>query len=168
MAPANTSSIAHKPHATFVAVAFQASAPALDCRRFTGRALLRLPPEAQWQSRIPGVMGCGTGCWSLPALYRKATLGCKSCGDCLQDHLDYAGCSMRWCYKELRNGPCGGSRVDGTCEARPEQPCIWNVIYRGALAMGDDPRKVRPHPDPAARLVPGRHQRPGQSLGGDG
>jgi methylenetetrahydrofolate reductase (NADPH) len=82
-------------------------------------------------------------CWLLePAsLYRKATLGCKSCGDCLQDHLDYAGCSMRWCYKELRNGPCGGSRVDGTCEARPEEPCVWNVIYRGALAMGDDPRK---------------------------
>ena len=74
-------------------------------------------------------------------LYRKATLGCKSCGDCLQDHLDYAGCSMRWCYKELRNGPCGGSRVDGTCEARPDLPCIWNVVYQGALAMGDDPRK---------------------------
>jgi methylenetetrahydrofolate reductase (NADPH) len=75
------------------------------------------------------------------SLYRKATLGCKSCGDCVQDYLDYAGCSMRKCYKELRNGPCGGSRVDGTCEARPEQPCIWNVIYRGALAVGDDPRK---------------------------
>lgn len=74
-------------------------------------------------------------------LYRKATLGCKSCGDCLQDHLDYAGCSMRWCYKELRNGPCGGSRPDGTCEARPDLPCVWNVVYQGALAMGDDPRK---------------------------
>ncbi len=74
-------------------------------------------------------------------LYRKATLGCKSCGDCLQDHLDYAGCSMRWCYKELRNGPCGGSRMDGTCEARPDLPCIWNVVYQGARAMGDDPRK---------------------------
>jgi methylenetetrahydrofolate reductase (NADPH) len=84
------------------------------------------------------------------SLYRKATLGCKSCGDCLQDHLDYAGCSMRWCYKELRNGPCGGSRVDGTCEARPEQECIWNVIYRGARAMGDDPRKF------AHKLIPPR------------
>ncbi len=84
------------------------------------------------------------------SLYRKATLGCKSCGDCLQDHLDYAGCSMRWCYKELRNGPCGGSRIDGTCEARPEQPCIWNVIYRGALAMGDDPGKF------AHKLIPPR------------
>ncbi len=87
------------------------------------------------------------------SLYRQATLGCKNCGDCLQDHLDYAGCSMRWCYKELRNGPCGGSRIDGTCEARPEQECIWNVIYRGALAMGDDPRKF------AHKLIPPRDWR---------
>jgi methylenetetrahydrofolate reductase (NADH) len=74
-------------------------------------------------------------------LYRKATLGCVSCGDCIQDHLNYAGCSMQGCYKELRNGPCGGSRADGTCEAHADLPCIWNVIYRGALAVGDDPRK---------------------------
>jgi methylenetetrahydrofolate reductase (NADPH) len=87
------------------------------------------------------------------SLYRQATLGCKNCGDCLQDHLDYAGCSMRWCYKELRNGPCGGSRIDGTCEARPEQECIWNVIYRGAQAMGDDPRKF------ARTLIPPRDWR---------
>jgi len=85
------------------------------------------------------------GFWYLllgpSSLYRKLTLGCVSCGDCLQDHLNYVGCSMRWCYKELRNGPCGGSRVDGTCEARPELPCIWNRIYLGTLAIGDDPRK---------------------------
>jgi methylenetetrahydrofolate reductase (NADPH) len=85
------------------------------------------------------------GMWSRllgPAtLYRKATLGCVGCGDCLQDHLNYAGCSMRWCYKELRNGPCGGSRVDGSCEACPEVPCIWNRVYLGTLAMGDDPSK---------------------------
>ena len=74
-------------------------------------------------------------------LYRKATLGCVSCGDCIQDHLNYAGCSMHRCYKELRNGPCGGSRVDGTCEAHADLPCIWNLVYLGTLAMGDDPRK---------------------------
>ena len=48
---------------------------------------------------------------------------------------------MRWCYKELRNGPCGGSRTDGTCEARPEQPCIWNQVYEATLAAGGDPRR---------------------------
>jgi len=83
-------------------------------------------------------------------LYRKATLGCVSCGDCIQEHLNYAGCSMRWCYKELRNGPCGGSRVDGSCEARPELPCIWNTIYLSTLAVGDDPKKF------ARTLIPPR------------
>jgi methylenetetrahydrofolate reductase (NADH) len=83
-------------------------------------------------------------------LYRKATLGCVSCGDCIQDHLDYAGCSMHRCYKELRNGPCGGSQVNGTCEARASLPCIWNLVYVGALAMGNDPKKF------ARILVPPR------------
>jgi len=75
------------------------------------------------------------------SLYRKAMLGCASCGDCIQEHLNYAGCSMRWCYKELRNGPCGGSRTDGSCETRPELPCIWNLVYLQTLAAGEDPRK---------------------------
>lgn len=57
---------------------------------------------------------------------------------------------MHGCYKELRNGPCGGSRVDGSCEARPDLPCVWNVIYRGALAMGEDPARF------AQILVPPR------------
>jgi methylenetetrahydrofolate reductase (NADPH) len=85
------------------------------------------------------------GFWSAllapSGLYRKATLGCMSCGDCIQDCLSYAGCSMRWCYKELRNGPCGGSRTDGTCEARPDQPCIWNQVYEATLAAGEGPRR---------------------------
>jgi methylenetetrahydrofolate reductase (NADPH) len=83
-------------------------------------------------------------------VFRKAAFGCVDCGDCLLDYLNYAGCSMRWCYKELRNGPCGGSRVDGTCEASPDLPCIWNQIYSGTLAMGDDPRKF------AHTLIPPR------------
>jgi len=87
------------------------------------------------------------------SLYRKAALGYASCGDCIQEHLDYVGCSMRWCYKELRNGPCGGSRIDGTCEARPELACIWNQVYLGARALGDDPRKF------ARTLIPPRDWR---------
>ena len=84
------------------------------------------------------------------SLYRKATLGCQSCGDCIQDHLSYAGCSMRWCYKELRNGPCGGSRLDGTCEAHPELPCLWNLVYETSLALGEDPARF------ASTLIPPR------------
>ena len=74
-------------------------------------------------------------------LYRKATLGCAGCGDCVQDYLNYAGCTMQRCYKELRNGPCGGSRVDGSCEARPDIPCAWERVYLSALATEDGPGK---------------------------
>ncbi|MGD0500787.1 MAG: methylenetetrahydrofolate reductase C-terminal domain-containing protein [Bryobacteraceae bacterium] len=91
-----------------------------------------------------------TGLLGASSLFRKAALGCQSCGDCVQDHLGYAGCSMRWCYKELRNGPCGGSRVDGSCEAHPELPCLWNLVYEAALACGEDPA------DFARTLIPPR------------
>ncbi len=105
------------------------------------------------EQRTPGALG-GRGPWhsamGLSSLYRKATLGCMSCGDCIQDHLDYAGCTMRWCYKNLRNGPCGGSRVDGSCEADPALPCVWNLVYLSALSAGDDPRRF------ARTLVPPR------------
>jgi len=74
-------------------------------------------------------------------VFRKLALGCRSCGDCIQEHLAFSGCTMRWCYKGLRNGPCGGSRCDGTCEADPEQPCIWGQVYTDTRAAGGDPRK---------------------------
>jgi methylenetetrahydrofolate reductase (NADPH) len=77
----------------------------------------------------------------LSSYYRIAALQCQQCGDCIQEHLNYAGCTMRWCYKNLRNGPCGGSRVDGSCEADSGQTCIWNLVYRDTLAAGEDPAK---------------------------
>jgi len=77
----------------------------------------------------------------VATLYRKATLGCVCCGDCLQDQLNYARCTMRWCYKGLRNGPCGGSRVDGSCEANPDLPCAWGTVYLGSLAARQSPSK---------------------------
>jgi methylenetetrahydrofolate reductase (NADPH) len=96
-------------------------------RESTGNAQ---KPRGFWHA----AMGLSTG-------YRKAALGCVSCGDCIQDHLSYAGCTMHWCYKNLRNGPCGGARIDGSCEADPGLPCIWNLVYLGTLAAGEDPRR---------------------------
>ncbi len=87
------------------------------------------------------------------SLYRKAALGCVNCGDCIQDRLNYAGCSMGRCYKELRNGPCGGSRTDGTCEARPQLPCLWNLVYLYTLSAAEAPGKF------AESIVPPRDWR---------
>ena len=96
-----------------------------------------------------------SGIWDrllgVSTVYRKAALGCMSCGDCIQDHVHYAGCTMNKCYKELRNGPCGGSRIDGSCEADTDLPCIWNVVYGATLAADSDPRKF------ATTLIPPRN-----------
>jgi len=29
------------------------------------------------------------------------------------------------CPKQLRNGPCGGVRLNGKCEVKPEMDCVW-------------------------------------------
>jgi hypothetical protein len=54
--------------------------------------------------------------------------GCHMCGQCI---LHYTGmtCPMR-CPKNLRNGPCGGVRLNQHCEVKPEMECIWVKAYR--------------------------------------
>ena len=49
-----------------------------------------------------------------------------NCQDCAQCVLHYTGmtCPMN-CPKHLRNGPCGGVRLDGKCEVKPEDDCTW-------------------------------------------
>jgi len=56
---------------------------------------------------------------------------CQMCGQCTL-HSTGMVCSMN-CPKKLRNGPCGGVRLNGHCEVNPEQACVWVQIYEGAL-----------------------------------
>lgn len=58
---------------------------------------------------------------------------CRSCGQCVL-HETGMTCPMT-CPKELRNGPCGGVRSDGTCEVAPGLPCVWLEAIRRAAAM---------------------------------
>jgi methylenetetrahydrofolate reductase (NADPH) len=53
---------------------------------------------------------------------------CRMCGQCM---LDVTGmrCPMS-CPKELRNGPCGGVRADGTCEMDAARLCTWYDIWQ--------------------------------------
>ncbi|MFW6129216.1 MAG: methylenetetrahydrofolate reductase C-terminal domain-containing protein [Candidatus Aminicenantaceae bacterium] len=53
---------------------------------------------------------------------------CQHCGQCILSHTGFV-CSQR-CPKRLRNGPCGGTGADGSCEVYPERKCIWYLIYR--------------------------------------
>ncbi len=64
----------------------------------------------------------------VEALTKKSMFGCQSCGQCLLHHNGLT-CPMR-CPKSLRNGPCGGVRMNGHCEAYPERWCVWYLAYR--------------------------------------
>ena len=60
---------------------------------------------------------------------------CKMCGDCVL-HNTGMTCPMT-CPKNLRNGPCGGVRLNGNCEIIPEMRCVW--VDR----LGNDLRRCR-------------------------
>jgi len=60
---------------------------------------------------------------------------CRTCGDCV---LGETGgiCPVTRCAKSLFNGPCGGTRADGTCEVDKDVPCAWFEIHERLKAQG--------------------------------
>lgn len=53
---------------------------------------------------------------------------CQRCGECILSSTAFI-CSQN-CPKRLRNGPCGGTGVNGSCEVYPDRKCVWYRIYR--------------------------------------
>jgi hypothetical protein len=58
---------------------------------------------------------------------------CRMCGQCIL-HSTGMTCPMT-CPKNLRNGPCGGVRIDGRCEVRPEMTCVWLEAWERSKRM---------------------------------
>lgn len=58
---------------------------------------------------------------------------CQMCGNCMLNATALR-CPTR-CKKQIRNGPCGGVRQDGTCELDPTMVCAWRdiVAHNGGL-----------------------------------
>lgn len=56
-------------------------------------------------------------------------LDSKSCGQCVVGFTGMS-CPMN-CPKSLRNGPCGGVRMDGKCEVEPDMDCVWVQAWEG-------------------------------------
>lgn len=77
---------------------------------------------------------------ATPPLYKTFTwvekqakqrlFGCRMCAQCALPSTAYA-CPMT-CPKQLRNGPCGGVGMDGSCEVYPGLRCVWLQAYERA------------------------------------
>jgi hypothetical protein len=70
-------------------------------------------------------------------VFEKMTKGflldSQSCGQCVVGSTGLS-CPMN-CPKQLRNGPCGGVRMDGTCEVDPDMECVWVMAWEGNKRM---------------------------------
>jgi hypothetical protein len=60
--------------------------------------------------------------------------GCQHCGECILSSTGFI-CSQR-CPKRLRNGPCGGTGIRGSCEVFPERKCVWFMIHKRSRMLG--------------------------------
>jgi ferredoxin len=60
---------------------------------------------------------------------------CRTCGDCRLG--DTGGiCPVTRCSKGSLNGPCGGTREDGSCELGEGRRCAWHDIYDRLKGQG--------------------------------
>jgi hypothetical protein len=73
--------------------------------------------------------------WLRPAeaFSKKIVFDCRMCGQCVL-HSTGMTCPMT-CPKNLRNGPCGGVRLNGHCEVKPEMKCVWVEAYERSREM---------------------------------
>lgn len=99
---------------------------------FAYRATRRgLSPFRRWLRRGGAIEG-------LFVVGEIATKGpifdCRMCGQCVL-HQTGMTCPMT-CPKDLRNGPCGGVRLDGRCEVLPDMLCPWVQAWDRADRMG--------------------------------
>lgn len=81
----------------------------------------------------------------MERLTKGAIFDCRMCGQCVL-HSSGMTCPMT-CPKNLRNGPCGGVRLNGNCEVIPDMPCVWVQAWERSRKMptyGSDMLKVLP------------------------
>ncbi len=71
----------------------------------------------------------------LEIISKGPIFDCQMCGQCVL-HSTGMTCPMT-CPKNLRNGPCGGVRLDGTCEIQPDMVCVWVEAWQRSAKMAD-------------------------------
>lgn len=63
----------------------------------------------------------------LEGIIKVPLFRCQHCGECVLSSTAFI-CSQN-CPKRMRNGPCGGTSEDGSCEVFPNRKCTWYRIY---------------------------------------
>jgi hypothetical protein len=66
---------------------------------------------------------------AVEKMTKGVLLDSQNCGQCIVGFTGMS-CPMN-CPKRLRNGPCGGVRVDGSCEVKPGMKCVWVLAWEG-------------------------------------
>ena len=69
-------------------------------------------------------------------LTKGFVLDSQSCGQCIVASTGMS-CPMN-CPKNIRNGPCGGVRLDGSCELDPDMNCVWVQAWEGNKRIHKD------------------------------
>ena len=91
---------------------------------------------------------------ALEKVVKGFLFDCQMCGQCALSSTGMS-CSMN-CPKNLRNGPCGGVRSNGTCEVKPEMPCVWVEAFEGIQRMREGRQAILMVQIPLDRRLQGR------------
>ena len=97
---------------------------------------------------------------------KQLLVDCKMCGQCVPSSTGMA-CPTN-CAKQMRNGPCGGVRADGSCEVDPAMRCVWIEATDGMKRIGEPRNKTFLEPidhrlwnrSSWLRVIDGTHFRP--------
>src|SRR5450631_3778800 len=97
---------------------------------------------------------------------KQLLVDCKMCGQCVLSSTGMA-CPTN-CAKQMRNGPCGGVRADGSCEVDPAMRCVWIEATDGMKRIGEPRNKTFLEPidhrlwnrSSWLRVINGTHSRP--------
>jgi hypothetical protein len=74
-------------------------------------------------------------------LFKGWIFNCQMCGQCVL-HSTGMTCPMN-CPKNIRNGPCGGVRLNGHCEVIPELYCVWVQAWERSQQMDHYSHEIR-------------------------
>jgi hypothetical protein len=84
-------------------------------------------PITPWERRFSRVL------LFFEDIVKVPLFGCRHCGECVLSSTAFI-CSQT-CPKRMRNGPCGGTGEDGSCEVFPDRKCVWYRIYHRSLRL---------------------------------